>query len=154
MKPTEAISNETLTGAPITPDEREKLLGSLVGLVPAWLLDLCTERNLAGSVFSLDDESDLSGMGVELKWMTVEQMIDEATNAYPGIAATKKGYLPFGICLEGSGDPYFLNIGKGHDDTSVVRIPHGAVTEEEIDESRIEIVATNLVDFFGKSEPG
>ena len=115
------------------PDEREQFLSSLGDLVPTWLLELCAERNLAGSAFSLDNESDLSEMGVELRWMTVEQIIDEATNVYPGIAATKRGYLPFGICLEGSGDPYFLKIGEGYDDTSVVRIPHDAVAEGEVD---------------------
>ena len=105
-------------------------------------------------MFSLDDESDLSEIGVELKWMTAEQMVDEVNNFYPGIVAIKKGYLPFGVCLEGSGDPYFLRIGKGHDDTPVVRIPHDAVADEEIDESSIEVVTSNLVEFFQKSVPG
>ena len=47
---------------------------------------------MVGSVFSLDDENDISEMGVELKWMTVEQMVDEATNVYPGVVAINKGY--------------------------------------------------------------
>lgn len=154
MKLIESITNDMLTGLPLASDEREKLRGSFGELAPAWLLELCTERNLAGSAFSLDVENDLSEMGVELKWMTAGQMIDEATNIYPGIVAIKKKYLPFGICLEGTGDPYFLKIGKGHDDTPVVRIPHDAVADEEIDESSIEIVASTLVEFFEKSVPG
>lgn len=154
MIPSEAIANDSLTGAPITCDELEQLRSSFGGLAPEWLLKLYSERNLLGTTFSLDDESDLSEMGVELKWMTVEQMVDEATNFYPGITAIKKGYLPFGLCLEGSGDPYFLKIGKGHDDTPVVRIPHDTLADGEIDESSIEFVASNLVAFFEKADPG
>lgn len=152
MKPTEAIANEILTGNHLTSGGREQLLGSFGKLVPDWFLNLCTERNLAGSTFSLAEESDLSEMGVELKWMTAEQMVDEATNAYPGIAAIKKGYLPFGSCLEGSGDPYFLKVGKEHNDTPVVRIPHDAIINEEVDESKVEIVAANLVEFFERMD--
>lgn len=151
MRLIEAITNGMLTGIPLMPDERQKLLNSFGELVPAWFLELCAERNLAGSTFSLDDENDLSKLGVELKWMTAGQIIDEATNAYPGIAAIRKGYLPFGICLEGTGDPYFLKIGKSHDDTSVVRIPHDAAVDGEIDESGVEVVAANLIEFFDKS---
>lgn len=36
----------------------------------------------------------------------------------------------------------------------VVRIPHDAVVDEEVDESNIEVVASNLVEFFEKSEAG
>lgn len=151
MKPNEVVFNQKLRGVFLTSNERDKLLEQFPGTVPAWLLDLCAERNLAGSTFSLDDESDLSGMGVELKWMSAEQMIDETVSFYPGIAAIKKRYLPFGICLEGSGDPYFLKIGKGYYDTPVVRIYHDILVDGDVDESAIDIVALNLVEFFEKS---
>lgn len=152
MKLTDIITNDLLTGVAISRDERQQLIDGFGELVPDWLLELLSDRNLAGSDFSLDDNSDQSGMGVELRWMTVEQMFDEASNFYPGIVAAKKGYLPFGICLEGSGDPYFLKIGKGHEDTCVVRIPHDAVIEEDIDNSRVEMVAPNLSRFFELSQ--
>lgn len=144
--------NEVLRGISLTSEGKEQLLNTFGELVPAWFLDLCVERNLAGSTFSIGEENDLSEVGAELKWMTADQMIDEGTNIYPGIAAIKKGYLPFGICLEGSGDPYFLKIGKEYEDTPVVRVPHDAVVDDQIDEACIELVALNLVEFFEKSE--
>ena len=65
MTPIEAITNENLTGISLTSIEREKLIRSFGALAPAWFLELCSERNLAGSVFSLDDEADSSKIGVE-----------------------------------------------------------------------------------------
>jgi hypothetical protein len=152
MKPAEVISNQALSGIPLTENGRRQLNESLAELVPDWFLDLCERRNLAGSAFSLEEEHDRSEMGVELKWMTSKEMIDEAKEYYPGIAATKSGYLPFGICLEGSGDPYFLKIGKNCEDSAVVRIPHDIITNEEFDESCIELVASNIIEFFVNGE--
>lgn len=68
---------------------------------------------------------DPSGLGVEMKWMNPEQMLNEATNLYPGIVAIERGYFPIGPCLEGSGDPYFFQASDG----AVVRIPHDAASE-------------------------
>lgn len=87
---------------------------------------------LSGVCFSLDENDDESGMGVDLVWFTAEQMIEEALSAYPGKVVLNLGYLPFAACLVGSGDPYFLKMkGSALKNPTVVRIPHDLVAEDD-----------------------
>ena len=152
MNLTDEISNSNLSGTFATQGQLLLLRSTFEELVPDWYLHLVANRSLAGSSFSVSEDHDRSGLGVELQWMSAEQIIDEATNCYPGIVATSIGYLPFGICLEGSGDPYFLKIGSRPEDTLVVRIPHDAVRDENLDETKIELVTANLAEFFERSQ--
>jgi hypothetical protein len=94
-----------------------------------------------GVQISLDNESDRSQLGVEMQWMTPAEMVSEATEVYPGIVVVKRGYIPIGICLQGSGDPYFFRARDG----AIVRVPHDAATQEDIDESRIELVVDSVL---------
>ena len=152
MDLTDKISNSNLDGTRATRGQLFQLQSTFEHLAPDWYLHLVSNRNMAGSYFSVDEDHDRSGFGVELQWMSAEQMCDEATNCFPGIVAMSLGYLPFGICLEGSGDPYFLKVGGGPEDTSVVRIPHDAVRGEILDETRIELIAKDLAEFFELSQ--
>jgi hypothetical protein len=115
------------------------------------ILNLVCQYPLSGCDFYLPADLDLSGLGVEMRWMNPSEMLSEATESYPGIAALECGYIPIGICLEGSGDPYFAKWnGKGY---SLVRIPHLSVSEDHLlDENSIEVVSENLYDFINKSE--
>lgn len=123
-------------------------------LLPAYLLDWLLSYPLVESEFSLSEEEDESGLGVEMQWFTPAQMISETTEAYPGIAAKPAGYLPVGMCLAGSGDPYFLKTGSG-DDPPVVRIPHEAAgTDDSLNVDMIEQVSPRLSDFLRKAEIG
>jgi hypothetical protein len=108
--------------------------------VPAVLAELLRSVPLIGVRFSLTEDDDQSGIGVELRWMTPDQILSEATEAYPGLVAVKRGYFPIGICLEGSGDPYFLRQADG----AVVRIPHDAASETDLDEDAIEVVVESV----------
>lgn len=110
--------------------------------LPSFLVSDLLLYPLTGLVFSLDDEQDESGLGAEFRWMSLDEMIDEATVVYPGISAIRQGFLPVGICLEGTGDPYFLRVKDG----VLVRIPHDAVVNNELDVNRVEKVATSLKD--------
>jgi hypothetical protein len=116
------------------------MLRERIPAAPPELLSRLERLPLAGATISVDDDDDASGLGVEMKWMTPADMVDEATNFYPGIVALPRGYIPIGICLQGSGDPYFFRQRDG----SVVRIPHDAATEEDLDEEQIEVVADSV----------
>jgi hypothetical protein len=65
---------------------------------------------------------DLSGLGAGIQWMSAEQMLDEGSQAYPRIVAVPRGYFPVGICLRGSGDPYFY---RDTDGAIVQSLPTG-----------------------------
>src|SRR5262249_12025880 len=137
-----------------TSDELASLRDRLGNqLVPNWLAQLVMSFPVTGADFSLSEVNDESGLGAEMHWLTPDQIIDEATNTYPGIAAIRCRYLPVGSCLVGSGDPYFLKIDESGD-PAIVRIPHEAAKadNDELDESRVEIVCSSLAEFLKRAK--
>jgi hypothetical protein len=119
-----------LSGRQITAEERRELEQEFsADLDVGWLLDLMTEFPLAGTTFTLD-ETNPSEIAVDMKWMAPADIREEGRELYPGLDAVKNGYLPIGICLIGSGDPYFLKVGDGKN-PPVVRIPHDSPEEVE-----------------------
>ena len=148
----EAIQSR-LSGQKITPQEREILndrFQSIKGI--EWVGDLMSCYALSGTTFTLDEEVDPSGLGVEMQWMAPADMVEEAFELYPGIPALGLGYLPIGQCLSGSGDPYFLKI-KAGEDPPLVRIPHESAEDENtLDESQIEEIVSSLSAFLGMAK--
>ena len=144
-----------LQGRTITAQEVAELTAGIGDkLLPAYLLDWLGSYPLVGTEFSLSEEEDESGLGVEMQWLTPAQMISETIDTYPGIVAVPLGYLPVGMCLVGSGDPYFLKINPG-DDPPVVRIPHEAADADgNLNSDLIEQVTPRLSDFLRKAEIG
>ena len=92
-----------LGGKALTKQDLKRVEVEVGMNVPPSLASLITSQPMVGLTFSLDDEADESGLGDEFKWMTAEQMIDEATQAYPGIAARHHRFLPVGVCLSRTG---------------------------------------------------
>ena len=115
-------------------------------MCPVWLLDVWSDTPLSGTRMYIDEKDDPSGIGVSMQWMTVDELISEATEASPGREAMPAGYIPVGKCLEGSGDPYFVSCGA--EDSPLVRIPHGAARGGSLDLKAVETVAASLSDFF------
>ena len=72
--------------------------------------NLISKADIIGASFELSKTSDHSGMGVDMEWMSPAEQIDEAFTFYPGLVVVAKGFMPVGICMQGSGDPYFLRI--------------------------------------------
>lgn len=141
-----------LGGRPVTAAEAARLEAAMPAAVPRWLLDLLRNYPLAGSAFSLTEEGDASELGAEMKWLTPDEMISEAVETFPGIAAVPRGYLPVAMCLVGSGDPYFIRLAGG-DDPPLVRIPHRGVDEDgRLREGKVEVVCHHLSEFFEKAE--
>lgn len=141
----------SLYGQKLSDTEEKMLRDKLPGkLVPPWLLEMLKEFPLAGVSFSMPKEEDESHMGVDLKWMIPSHVIDEALSTYPGLSVLSQGYLPIGSCLEGSGDPYFLDLREGSDDPAIVRIPHDSVPSDSqpYPEDDIELVCSTMSEFF------
>jgi hypothetical protein len=142
-----------LRGRLVTEDEAAILRKQLPSdVTPDWLLDLLRSYRLTEAMFSLSEGDDDSELGVEMRWLTPAQIIEESTSCYPGLAAIKLGYLPIGSCFQGSGDPYFLKMDKSRD-PPVVRIPHEAskANEDLIDEGRVEAVSSSLAGFLQRA---
>lgn len=122
-------------------------------LAPPWLAAMLETFPLAGVCFSLTEEEDESELGADLKWFSAEQIVEEATQAYPGRVVAPLGYLPIAACLAGSGDPYFLKLtGGASGDPPLVRVPHDLVKfDDSYPEGQIELVCGSLGEFFRKA---
>lgn len=93
-----------LPGRPMTVDEGYRLNRAIPELAVPAVTELLRTYPIIGSEMSLPEELDGSGLGVELLWLSGDQIIGEATEAQPGVAAARHGFLPIGACLLGSGD--------------------------------------------------
>jgi len=119
--------------------------------VPDWLPAVFLKYPLIGTHFSLSQEGDLSGLGVELRWMTPAHVVEEATEFEPGMSIPTEAFIPIGSCAEGSGDPYFLDLRNGSDDPAVVRIPHDHAGQGDYPLDKVERVSDSLSDFLRRS---
>ena len=111
-------------------------------MIPNYWKDFVESEDIVGVDFEIDEKSDLSELGGDLRIMTSEQCIDEGLNCYPGILAAKSGYVPVGMCLEGSGDYYYINREDGALGP-LYRIYHDAIENEEIRRDGIQKVLDN-----------
>lgn len=80
---------------------------------PAHWLEFLERHGLQGASFEIPETIDASGLGAELQLLTLAQAREEAEDCYPGLAVGADGYVPVGMCLLGSGDPYFIRHGDG-----------------------------------------
>ena len=108
-------------------------------MVPDYWQQFVKANEINEKDFEIDEESDLSGLGVDLRIMTTKQSEDEANNFYPGIPAARKQYVPVGMCMLGSGDYYYINSNDG-ENGPLYRIYHDSVKDDEIEEDGIEKV--------------
>lgn len=108
-------------------------------MIPNYWRNFITINDIIGCDFEVSEEDDLSEVGADIRIMSIEQCMSEATECYPGIAALKDGYVPVGMCLAGSGDYYYIKIVEG-ENGSLYRVYHDAVVGEKISSNGIEKV--------------
>ncbi len=111
-------------------------------MIPAYWRNFIAVNDIIGCDFEVSEEDDLSELGADIRIMSIEQCISEATECYPGIVAVKEGYVPVAMCLAGSGDYYYIKITEG-ENGSLYRIYHDACDGEKIESNGIEKVLNN-----------
>lgn len=132
---------ELLTAGGRTLEESERVaLMSLFGPRCEAHVRSLARIPVVGASFRVDATDDESGLGAEVRILDPSQIVDEALHAYPGKAALTLDYLPLGMCLEGSGDPYFVHLPTGQ----IVRIPHDAVRGDKIATGSAEVVRQSI----------
>ncbi|MEQ1572431.1 MAG: SMI1/KNR4 family protein [Ilumatobacteraceae bacterium] len=139
-----------LGGHPLTTDDLREVEARLGVGLPDSVVRFLSAANVVGLTLTLDEDADESGLGVDLRWMTLEQTVSEGTESFPGIAAVPLGYLPVGIDLGGSGDPYFIRLVDG----AFVRIPHDAVRDGRLLTEQVEVVSQSVEEFVERATPG
>ena len=110
------------------------------------------DNNLVGVSIEIDEESDLSNLGVDLKILSSEESVDEAANCYPGIVAAKKQYVPVASCLGGSGDWYYINTLDGALGP-LYRIYHDSVDGDKLEDDGVEMVLKNYEELTTYTRP-
>ena len=65
--------------------------------IPEYWTRFITSNTLMGKYFEIGETDDESGAGADLKLLTPEQTIDEATNCWPGIWRGAGRVCPCGI---------------------------------------------------------
>lgn len=138
------------SGQVVSDAEARRLREAFPGMRLDALIELLQRTRLAGAYITMAEADDDSGFGVDMQWMTVDEVLDEAQNATPGIQAARLGLIPIGKCLMGSAAPYFVDTKSTA--YAVVRVPHDAVDAptDILDETAIETVARSLEDFFAR----
>jgi hypothetical protein len=113
-------------------------------MIPEYWRNFILNNEIVGCNFEISEEEDLSELGADLKIMSIEQCISEATECYPGIIAVKENYVPVAMCLVGSGDYYYIKTTDG-ESGSLYRIYHDSVNGEHIVSNGIEKVLNSYV---------
>ena len=111
-------------------------------MIPEYWKQFIESNGLIGQDFEINESSDLSELGADLRIMTIEQCLLEATECYPGIAAVKKSYVPVAMCLEGSGDYYYINSNEGRSG-ALYRVYHDSLDGEQLSKSSVDKVLEN-----------
>jgi hypothetical protein len=150
----QAIADD-LDGVTATESDIRLLRSRLpAALVPDWLVDVLERYKLAGTDFRLTEEQDLSGLGADVMWLSAKHMVGEACDLEPGVTIVRSGFLPFGGCGAGSGDPFFFDLRNGSNNPPVVRVPHDYAGGESYPLDAIELVAPSLTTFLKTAEIG
>ncbi|MCP4976227.1 MAG: hypothetical protein GY931_08715 [Maribacter sp.] len=116
-------------------------------MIPDYWIKFMDENNLRDVMCEIPEEADLSELdGGSIEIFKEEEIIDEATNYYPGIGVVKDGYIPVASCSHGTGDPYFINIKDGKAG-KLYRVYHDAVFDGKYNkEEAINVVLNNYED--------
>jgi hypothetical protein len=150
MNPQIEAKLATASGQLLSEIEARRLRQAFPDMRLDRLIELWQNARLTGAYVTMPEADDESGFGVDMQWMTIDEVLDEAQNATPGIQAARLGLLPIGKCLMGSAAPYFVDTKSAAH--AVVRVPHDAVDARTdiLDEGAIESVTPSLEDFFAR----
>ena len=108
-------------------------------VMPTYWRAFIEANDLLGRDIDVPEEADLSDLGAVFRVMTQAQCHSEAVEAYPGKVATCVGFYPVGMCLEGSGDYYYLQTAEG-EKGALYRIYHDSVNGNALSEDGVERV--------------
>jgi hypothetical protein len=138
-------------GRRIIAEDEKRLSAALPGRVPKWYLDFVSKYPIIGTLWTLGEGDDISSLGVELKWLSPDTVVEEMTIMEPGKTAFGQGFLVFGGCELGSGDPYFIDLNGESTDSPVVRIYHDSCNNGKFSKEGVAIVCESLSQFLGKA---
>lgn len=112
--------------------------------IPEWYLTLLGRWPLSGSQLQLNMTYDKH---VAIEWASPSDITQEAFDAIPGIFIRDLGYVPVGLCPEGSGNPFFTRF--ENDDPELIQVYHDAVSPDgAFGLNSTRRIAASLTSFF------
>ena len=112
--------------------------------LPNWYVEMMLNYNLTNIEFTFLEDEYKSDIAIS----DYDTILSEINEAHPGLDIKPMGFVNFGTCLQGSGDPIFINL-KENNNPAVIRIYHDGIIENEIiDENGGNKLADKLSDFF------
>ena len=137
-------------GANLNQMQLDEIAKSMKMKLPKWYEKLMCESSIINIKFEYQEYEDYKS---HISIANFKTIMNEINEAYPGVAIKELGYVNFGTCLEGSGDPIFINL-KEESNPFVVRVYHDGLFFEngKIDEDSGKILANKLSVFFEKTE--
>ncbi len=114
--------------------------------IPDYWTNFLNANNLRGITIEIPEEIDLSELGTSCMLYDEKNILEEMNEFYPGLVVKDDNYIPIGCCLNGSGDPYFINSNDGAKG-KLYRIYHDEFSADEYDkDSAIDTVLNNYED--------
>lgn len=118
------------TGRRVTEIQIRKI-ERVVGRIPGWLRHGLTHQRLAGSVMSLPNgEAGTIGFGEWMKWLSPQEIVDEASLEYGEGTIPNAGYIPIGRAyyavgknIVGTGDPICVKA-RSESDPRLISVSH------------------------------
>lgn len=143
----EKAKSTNQVGTNLSQLELDEIAKSMNMELPEWYKKIMCECSIVDIEFDYSEYEDSEGYESSIAISDFEIIMSETNDAYPGCAIKELGYVNFGDCLQGSGDPIFINLKE--ENPKVVRIFHdGALLENGIvDEDSGNILASELADF-------
>ena len=140
--------NTNQIGTNLSQTELDEIAKSMNIELPEWYKKLMHESSIVDIEFDYSEYEDAEGYESSIAISDFEIIMSETNDAYPGCAIKELGYVNFGDCLQGSGDPIFINLKE--ENPKVVRIFHdgGLLENGKFDEDSGNILASDLAVFF------
>ena len=113
-------------------------------MTPEWKAFIA-ENNLLKRETEIPADSDKSGLGAVIMWMSEASSAEEKEKFYPGIAVAPLGFIPVGECQFGSGDPYFISQHE-RPDGGLYRVYHDSVGEDGVGKDAVVVVLKDYRD--------
>lgn len=130
------------TGRTTSIEELQELQNKLNIKLPEWYIELYSCVNIIDAEFGFQEfEADGEYEGISFLIIgDIKDILNESLYYSPGLNVLEKGYVFFGSCSHGSGDPVFLNIkNEEKQDPPVFRIYHDDNSIIEISNSISEL---------------